>query len=321
MSGVFGQRFGRRNVDHERSCSTSSTSSARRVLPGEVRVALGEARSFASDVIIAGRVNASERKIVSGCAFRTSPISHSQNGDRLRVRVVDAEDRHAGLAPVQHDVAERLPERLPVGRLPVDVVDVLVALGRVLRVLDRPVGPSPEPLGMRRSSHGWSGEHCTAKSSAISSPCSRATATSASKSARVPSAGSIASCPPSWPPIAHGLPDITGQRGGSALFRPLRFVTPDRVDRREVDDVESEPRELRDDVRDARAARPTSAGRARTTLRYRARSRSTSTSSVTPRAASCRSFAPRPTQPRASRRRVPGPNRQLPFASSLGRST
>jgi hypothetical protein len=31
-------------------------------------------------VIGAGRVNASERKITSGCSRRTSPINHSQNG-------------------------------------------------------------------------------------------------------------------------------------------------------------------------------------------------------------------------------------------------
>ena len=33
-----------------------------------------------SVVIIAGRVNASARKITSGCSLRTSSISHSQNG-------------------------------------------------------------------------------------------------------------------------------------------------------------------------------------------------------------------------------------------------
>src|SRR3954467_957953 len=35
---------------------------------------------FASVVIIDGRVNASARKITSGCFERTSEISHSQNG-------------------------------------------------------------------------------------------------------------------------------------------------------------------------------------------------------------------------------------------------
>ena len=41
-------------------------------------------------------------------------------------------------------------------------------------------------------SHGWSGEHWIAKSSAISMPASRARATSRSKSASVPRSGWIA---------------------------------------------------------------------------------------------------------------------------------
>ena len=67
---------------------------------------------------------------------------------RLRVRVVDAEDPDAVPHPVQDDVAKRLPEPEPVLGLPVDVDDVLVLLGRVLGVLDRPVGPVLEPLRM-----------------------------------------------------------------------------------------------------------------------------------------------------------------------------
>jgi hypothetical protein len=38
---------------------------------------------FASVVIIAGRVKASAKKIVSGKSARTSPISHSQKGTDL----------------------------------------------------------------------------------------------------------------------------------------------------------------------------------------------------------------------------------------------
>ena len=43
---------------------------------------------------------------------------------------------------------QRLPEAAPVLALEVDVVDVLVALRRVLGVLQRPVGAAVEPLGM-----------------------------------------------------------------------------------------------------------------------------------------------------------------------------
>ena len=66
--------------------------------------------------------------------------------DRLRVRVVDPERPHAVGDPEEHDIAERRPEALPVLRLEVDVVDVLVALRRVLGVLQRPVRPVVEPL-------------------------------------------------------------------------------------------------------------------------------------------------------------------------------
>src|SRR5947208_2583908 len=74
-------------------------------------------------------------------------------------------------------------------------------------------------------SHGWSGEHWIAKSSAISIPSFFASATRARSSFSVPSDGSIASCPPSLAPIAQGLPTSPGS-AVSELFRPLRFVRP-----------------------------------------------------------------------------------------------
>ena len=86
---------------------------------------------------------------MSGNSLRTSRISHSQKPHRLRVRVVDAEDPHPALAPAEHDRAQLLPEPAPVLRIEVDVVDVLILLGRVLRVLERSVGPPVEPFGMR----------------------------------------------------------------------------------------------------------------------------------------------------------------------------
>ncbi len=76
---MFGQRFGRRKGDHSRSCSTSSTSSA--FVFFHVKYVYDcENPAFASSVIIAGRVNASERNTVPGWRLRTWAISHSQNG-------------------------------------------------------------------------------------------------------------------------------------------------------------------------------------------------------------------------------------------------
>ena len=74
-------------------------------------------------------------------------------------------------------------------------------------------------------SHGWSAEHWIAKSSAMSMPCSCAVATSPSKSSIVPRSGCSAVCPPVASPIAHGEPGSPGP-AVSALFAPLRFVTP-----------------------------------------------------------------------------------------------
>ena len=69
-------------------------------------------------------------------------------GERLGVRVVDAEDRDAVADPEQQDVATRVPERLPVVAPEVERVDVLVLLRRILRVLDRSVGADVEPVVM-----------------------------------------------------------------------------------------------------------------------------------------------------------------------------
>src|SRR5437899_95240 len=73
--------------------------------------------------------------------------------------------------------------------------------------------------------YGWSGEHWKAMSSATSMPRSFAELTKRRKSSRVPSCGWIALCPPSGPPMAHGLPTSSGP-AVSVLFLPLRAVRP-----------------------------------------------------------------------------------------------
>ena len=95
-----------------------------------------------------GRVNASDRKIVSGCLSQTSLMTQSQNRNGLvwglSTRKIDTP------WPIQNRKTSRSSAQraLPVGALEVDRVDVLVLLGRVLGVLDRAVGPVPEPLGV-----------------------------------------------------------------------------------------------------------------------------------------------------------------------------
>ena len=106
-----------------------------------------------------------------------------------------------------------------------------------------------EPSGRRRNhcgcslSQGWSGEHCTAKSSATSMPYRLQAATKPRKSSSVPSSG----CTASWPPSAAA--DRIGA-AGIALARAQRVVAalavgvPDRMDRREIDDVEAQRRDV-----------------------------------------------------------------------------
>src|SRR6185312_11845146 len=84
-------------------------------------------------------------------------------------------------------------------------------------------------------SHGWSAEHWIAKSRQISTPTRRPSATSASKSSSVPRSGWIAS----WPPVASRI------AGGSdeSVVGALAVREADRVDRRQVEDVEAELRQ------------------------------------------------------------------------------
>ncbi len=118
-----------------------------RVLPGEVGVRLREARlrERRHRHRARERLGQEDRVRVGGAHLRDQPLPE---GQRLGVRVVDPEDAHAAGDPEEHDVEQGLPEPAPVLGVEVEVVDVLVALGRVLGVLERPVGPVVEPLGV-----------------------------------------------------------------------------------------------------------------------------------------------------------------------------
>ena len=117
-----------------------------------------------------------------------------------------------------------------------------------------------------------------AKSSAISTPCARAART---MRVEVLERAELRVRPRrgrrSASPIAHGLPGSPGP-ASSALLRPLRFVAPDRVDRRQVDDVEAELGELRAAPPRRRAKPPHERGKSSYQAPKRASSRSTSSS-------------------------------------------
>ena len=64
------------------------------------------------------------------------------------MRVVDPKDAHALVNPELHHALQLFPELAPLLGLEVEGIDVLVLLGRVFRILDRPIGALAEPLRM-----------------------------------------------------------------------------------------------------------------------------------------------------------------------------
>ena len=93
-------------------------------------------------------MNASERKTRSGYSACASRISQAQNAIGFVCGLSTRKIRIPWRGPPEDEVEEGSPEALPVLRVEVEVVDVLVALGRVLGVLEGAVGPALEPLGV-----------------------------------------------------------------------------------------------------------------------------------------------------------------------------
>ncbi len=164
--------------------------------------------------------------------------------DRLRVRVVDAEDRDALADPVANNVEQRLPQPSPVVAAEVDVVDVLVALRRVLGELQCPVGAAEEPLRVLGQPRvvGRALDREVERDLDADAPALRQRARESPRA--VPRSGWIASCPPSSRADRPRAADV-------ARLRPLGVVAAlavrhaDRMDRREVEDVEAELGEAR----------------------------------------------------------------------------
>ncbi len=156
---------------------------------------------------------------------------------RLGVGVVDAEHTHAVRDPEEHDVAQRLPQRLAVVGVEVDREDVLVALGRVLGVADRAVGAVPEPLRVL----GHPGVVGAALQRVVESHLEARLARGGDEGVEVLHGpelgvdGRVAAVGRADRPRAAG---VLGA-GVEAVVRPLAMGEADRVDRREVDDVEA----------------------------------------------------------------------------------
>ena len=314
---MFGHRFGRRNADHSRNCSTSSTSSAFEFF--QVKYVYDcEKPAFASRVIIAGRVNASERNTVPGCFFRTSSISHSQNGTGFVCGLSTRNDGHARVAPAEHDVADRLPEALAVARVPVEVVDVLVALGRVLGVLQRAVGPVLEPLRVLRQP-GMVGRGLEGEVERELHPVLAQRRDERREVVLRAEVGVDRVVPARGSADRPGAADVA-RRGALGVVPPLAVRLADRVDRRAGRRRRSRARRARERPRRRRQDRPTSAGRARTRRsRGRVRARRRSRRRLLGDAVTLARSEPR-APPRATRRPSPSPNSAAPSASSPARS-
>ena len=191
-----------------------------------------------------GRVNASDRKIVSGCSRLISRERPLPEPERLGVRVVDPEDRDAVADPERDDVLQLAPERLPVVGFEVDRVDVLVLLRRVLGVLDRAVRAMAEPLRDARAptdDRATPGRRCRARSRGRA-VARRRRSDRSRRACRAPARSPCGR--PLAAPIAQGLPGSSGA-GVSALLRPLAEAAADRVDRRQVQHVEAHRRRRR----------------------------------------------------------------------------
>ena len=211
-------------------------------------------------------VNASARNRTSRSRAWTSSISHAQKANGLvwglsTRNTLTPQSTHLSIASSSacHSVA-------PVRRLPVDVVDVLVALGRVLGVLQGAVGPAVKPLrvlGQPRVVGASTASRSPARCRCRSPP---RPPVSERRSSSVPSSAWMASWPPVASPIAHGEPGIAGGRG-ERVVAPLAVGEPDRVDRRQVDDVEAELGQLRAAAPRRPSGRPTSAGTSHTRRR------------------------------------------------------
>ena len=92
----------------------------------------------------------------------------------------------------------------------------------------------------RTGGRASTGRRCRARSRARAR---RPAPTRCWKSSSVPSSGWMALWPPSAAPIAHGLPGIV-RAGRRAVVAALAEAPADRVDRRQVEDVEAHRRDL-----------------------------------------------------------------------------
>jgi hypothetical protein len=164
---------------------------------------------------------------------------------RFGVRIVDPEDAHALFHPEQHDVAQGAPKRFVVDSVEVGIDDVFVFLGRIFRVFDRAVGPPGEPFRMlcepgvirralnceiERDFHAVVG-------AGLQQPLEIGERSELGMHGIVPALGSADGV---WAAGVAGF-------GHQGIVAALAVDAPDRTDRRQIKNVETE----RDDLRES----------------------------------------------------------------------
>ena len=164
-------------------------------------------------------------------------------GERLGVRVVDAEYSDAMADPEIHDALQLIPQAAPIEGFEIERIDVLVLLGRVLRVLHAAVGPMLEPRRMlldvrmiggalERHVHG---DFDVQRPRHVQQPVKVLERAELRQDVLVSALGRS---------DRPGAADIAGL-GAQTVVRPLAIDPADGVDGRKVQHVESHFREIR----------------------------------------------------------------------------
>ncbi len=168
--------------------------------------------------------------------------------ERLGVRVVDAEDLDAVPDPELEDRAQLVPQGLPVLGLEVERVDVLVFLRRVLGVLDRAVGALAEPGRVLADERvvGRDLERDVERDADATGTGRFDERVEVLDGAEVRMDRRVSAIRPADRP---GHARVVGS-GARHVVRPLAERRPDRVDRRQVEDVEAEPLHVREAIDD-----------------------------------------------------------------------
>ena len=148
MSGVLGHRFGR-NIRPEGAGQFGKVCAqfVGRMAPREIGIRLAEP-DLGQTIHNFGTGECFRQEDHFGVSLLDFAYQPFPEAVGLGVRVVDAENPHPLCNPEHNHAEQFLVESLPVVCFKVERDYVLINLGRVFGMLDRPVRPAPEPPGV-----------------------------------------------------------------------------------------------------------------------------------------------------------------------------